>query len=142
MDSERDATSALSQSDEDSDYPEYGKCKKLSQVSDHGIGALVAHSCFKLDNDKLRNYIKAGYKTDTANGGLLPAALTTDDVDKAYDIDTREPSPDELAKSLAEKEELQLLEKPCVRKAVAGARHLALMIMKYCDAPLYCAGNR
>ena len=112
-------------------------------MSDHGIGALVAHSCFKLDNDNLRNYIKAVYKTDTANGGRrLPAALTTDDVDKAYDIDTRELSPDELAKSLAEKEELHILEKPCMRKAAAGARHLALMIMKYCDALFSYAGNR
>ena len=80
-------------------------------MSNHGIGALVAHSCSKLDNNNLRNYIKAGYKTDAANSGLLPAALSTDDVDKAYEIDTSEPSPDELAKSLAEKEELQLLEK-------------------------------
>ena len=108
MDSERDAKSAIS--DEDSDYPEYGKCKKLSQVSNHGIGALVAHSCSKMDNDNLRSYTKAGYKTVKTNGGLLPAALKTDEVDETYDDSTREPSPDDLAESDAEKEGWKLLE--------------------------------
>ena len=108
MDSERDAKSAIS--DEDSDYPEYGKCKKLSQVSNHGIGALVAHSCSQLDKKNLRDYIKAGYKTTIANDGLLHAALTTDIVDETYAASTREPSPDDLAESDAEKEGWKLLE--------------------------------
>ena len=122
MDSERDAKSAIS--DEDSDFPEYGKCKKLFLVSNHGIGALVAHeateaavaaaaitaSLFKLDKKKLHDYIKAGYKTTKEKEGLLYAALTTDTVDEIYAASTREPSPDELMESDAEKEGWKLLE--------------------------------
>ena len=69
----------------------------------------MAHSCFKMDRENLRDYIKAGYKT-IEKGGLLPVALITDEINEMQDSSTREPSPDDLAESDAEKEGWKLLE--------------------------------